>query len=739
MIISMGGGGCGVETVAALDRDALAGVQRLVIGPDTLAGEAEAFQQFIRLGGRAVVLHQNSPDFLLADTYIEKRARFSMGFVRASRHPIMEGLTDRDFQMWNPEHLIVTGVYRKPERGNFLTLVDCGYEGTLAWTPLFEVYFGAGSIVAAQLPLPEKIETEPMCAELLTRMVRYLAQPVYRTVDKELTVLDGAHDDLLQRLKDIRADFTIAAKLGRDDHVALVDMASEGLAEKAAGLSEWVRQGGTLLLHRARPGHEPLLEKLFGSDVTTRVQPWQSFDDRALLERRDGLTEGMNHLDFYWRPHKSGETVQCTWQVSNGVDKPRGQVQFLVTAEGATDHLFPGGLLEKGVGKGRFVVDQLLWEMDGTNLVGGSPKRVVSMLLTSLGVRQKPPTKKPSLPDGVTYVPIDISKVVNRSFADPASGDSTGWLDWGPDGDLSSFPTGRVTLQGVPFDVPKGAKNAMVLRVRPQWVKALGGFPDSVAIPVNLSNVRGLYYLHTGGWAFGLTPFGRREVLYADGTKEETILNGTNMADWNPGHAQFPDEDYTTTTVAWTGANKQYPIICVYKTLWVNPHPEKTITRIVISNAGLDSKQWRFIPHFGITAALSSEAKPAAAESRPAESAKHLKAALQLLEQKKPADAAAKLEAALAADPKSTAAWQTLAQLRADTATPKQYRELCQRWMQADPANYQPCNALGRYLEAKGQLKEALAAYRSSIKIEWNQPFIDRAIVRVQKQLGGRQ
>ena len=96
--------------------------------------------------------------------------------------------------------------------------------------------------------------------------------------------------------------------------------------------------------------------------------------------------------------------------------------------------------------------------MDGTDLVGGSPKRVISMLLTNLGVRQKPPAKKPSLSGPVTYRPVDVSKVVNRTFTDPASGDSTGWLDWGPDGDLSSFPTGRVTLRGVPFDVPKGPR-----------------------------------------------------------------------------------------------------------------------------------------------------------------------------------------------------------------------------------------------------------------------------------------
>ena len=731
--------GCRVAAISALNREALADVHRLVIGPRTLTtdmtDEAAALREFVRLGGRAVVLHQDCPDFLPADTYVEKRARFSMGFVRATRHPIMRGLIDRDFQMWNPGHLIVSGVYRKPERGNFLTLVDCGYEGTLAWTPLFEVTFGEGSIVAAQLPLLDKLDTEPMCAELLARMVHYLGMPMYRAANGTLAVLPGARDAVLQRLKDIRADVAIAPDLGSGHRVALADMAAEGLDARVPALSEWVRQGGTLILHRARPGNEQLLAKLLGRKVTIRAQPWQSFDDRALLERREGLTEGMNHLDFYWRPHTSGETVQHTWQVSNGVTRPRGQMQFVVAAEGAVDRLFPGGLLEVPAGKGRFVVDQLRWEMDGTGFVGGSPERVLAMLLTSLGVHQRPPTKKPSLPEGVTHVPVDITKAANRSFTDPASGDETGWLDWGPGADLSSFPTGRVKLQGVPFDVPDGAKNAIVLRVRPQWVKPLGQFPESVSIPLDLANVQGLYYLHTGGWAFGVTPFGRRTVVYADGTTEETVLNGTNMADWNPGHEQFPDEETTTTTVAWTGANRQYPVIRVYKTLWVNPHPERTIARLVIDNAGLDPKQWRFMAHFGLTAAVSAKAPAKTPEPDSDASAKHLEAALDLVRQKRGGDAAARLEKALAADATNTAAWQTLVQLRSGTATVGEYRELCGRWAKSDTGNFQPYNALGRYLEAKGLLKEALTAYRKSIEIEWNQPFISQAISRLEKRL----
>ena len=88
------------------------------------------------------------------------------------------------------------------------------------------------------------------------------------------------------------------------------------------------------------------------------------------------------------------------------------------------------------------------------------------------------------------------------------------------------------------------------------------------------------------------------------------------LADWNYGHDDFPDEDGTTTWVAWKGACKNYPITRVYGTLWVNPHPEKEIAKIVITNAGLPEDERRFIAHLAVTLALQGRAKPPARRPR---------------------------------------------------------------------------------------------------------------------------
>jgi hypothetical protein len=412
----------------------------------------------------------------------------------------------------------------------------------------------------------------------------------------------------------------------------------------------------------------------------------------------------------------------------------RGQVQYVVSVEGAKDYMFPGGLVEVPVGKGRVVIDQIQWEMSDKDMVSGSPARCISVLLTNLGVTRRLPVPKPALPKGVTYEPIDFSAEANRGFKDDKAGDGIGWLDWGPDMDMRSFPTGKIRLEGVPYFVPAGDKNAIVLRS--EVAKPLDKYPESVTVPVNKSRVAGLLFLHTGGWINGLAPFAQRQIEYADGTKEIIPLNGTNMGDWNPGCESFPNEEGTTTTVAWRGANERYPVIRVYQTLWANPHPEKTIKQVVISDAGQDPKQWRFVAHLGVTAAiLPPESNLPAAAHDPEKSRTLFIEASALIDKKQTKEAAAKLQAAIDADDQNTAAWTALTDIRAKTDNIDTFTKLCERWAKAMPENYQPHNMLGKYLEDKDKLAEALAEYRKSMEIEVNQPPVWSNIERLEKKL----
>jgi hypothetical protein len=457
--------------------------------------------------------------------------------------------------------------------------------------------------------------------------------------------------------------------------------------------------------------------------------------DRQVLERRGGLLDGLNNLDFYWRSPVGGEGADSLLQVSSGVAKGRelGQVLYRVEVAGVPDRLFPGGLVEVPVGKGRVIVDQLKWEAPGEGLDGGNPLRVLSVLLTNLGIVQKPPAPKPTLPPDVTREPIDLTPVVNLGLVDAKAGDGVGWADWGPEQDLRDFPTGTINLGGVPFRVTPGTNNGVALRAGKTRLRSLAAYPTSVTIPVNRKNVAGLWFLHTGGWMYGANAYAWREVRYTDGTQAVMPLNESNTGDWNMGREEFPIEEDTTTTVAWQGACRMYPLTRVYKTLWVNPHPDKPVKEVVLTTRDLPDAQLRFLVHLGVTAAILPEGstpRPAQRDSRKSETL--LQEALKLMAEKKPAEAAARLEAALQADDQNTAAWKELAALTVATAEPAALPALCQKWIQAMPDSYEAHNVLGQFLEKQGKLPEALAEYRKSLVIEWNQPAIEQARKRLE-------
>ena len=719
--------------IDALDAKSLADSSALVVGPmaidDTMSAASAAVREFVAGGGRVILLEQTSMMCLPADTYIEHEGTFSQAFVRTSDHPVMSGLNDVAFVMWNPGHRICDRAYRRPAKGNFMTLVECGEDGSLIWTPLMEVYLGKGSILATQLPLTSRWKTEPMAAEMLVRMLAYLDQPVYRSPQAGLLIARGS-EDVKNRLGEIRANLREKAEPGV---VMLWDLASTTQLDQMA-IGYYLARGSTVILHRARPRDASWLSRLVGKPVKITVQPYQSWEDRQMLDQPgNGLVAGLNNVDFYWRSLIVSEAGEGTDQISNGVSqKHRFGTEYVVRVEGAKDMLFPGGLVEVPVGNGRVIIDQLNWEMPETDIVGGSPRRVISMLLTNLGVSQRPPNPKPVLPDGVAYETLDISKQANTSMTDTKAGGTEDWCSWGPDADIRDMPTGKVSFTGTPFDVPKGPLSAICLRCN--YVKYLKDHgPDTVTVPVGKSGVAGIWLLHTGGWSGGKPSFGRREIWYSDGTKEVIDMNGDNMADWNFGHDQFPDEEYTTTTVAWKGTCKQYPVTRVYKTLWVNPHPAKRIDKIVITNAGMDELQWRFLPHLAITLAMSQGGAVAGGDAAKAKAL--IAEATKLLGSKQEKEAQAKLEAALAADGTNTGAWALLTGLRAKSDDVKTFTALCQKWMAVGGKNPQPYNVLAAYLESKGQKEEALKLYKRSLQIEWNQPPTGEAVRRLEQEL----
>ncbi|MCI0746875.1 MAG: hypothetical protein L0Y58_15845, partial [Verrucomicrobia subdivision 3 bacterium] len=195
--------------------------------------------------------------------------------------------------------------------------------------------------------------------------------------------------------------------------------------------------------------------------------------------------------------------------------------------------------------------------------------------LKARGLSERQPDTPPHL--------IDLSLYYNRG------------LDrLGPFRDYSGIPTGRVTLEGIEFDL-RG----------PIQLKGGGGL-QSILLPESMPGIviqqkcRRLHFLHvaaSAGAVDGLT-IGRYRMRYVD-SQEVTmpIIYGRHLrtmgTEWDP-----KTELASGTRVGWTGTTPDNHPIRLFITAWENPRPE-----IAVESLDFVSSVSGVIPHlFAITA-----------------------------------------------------------------------------------------------------------------------------------------
>lgn len=184
--------------------------------------------------------------------------------------------------------------------------------------------------------------------------------------------------------------------------------------------------------------------------------------------------------------------------------------------------------------------------------------------------------------EDLEFTPLDLTKAVNMGFADDVEGDGKGgWLDQGSANDFSSFALrGETYFRGVKFNIiePKDndGKSAIVLRGQNNQF-----FPISAEIEVN-QKAGGVYFLHTSGWISDIV--GTYTFVYDDGTSSEVKIAGNkDIFNW------WGKASSDTCIPIWEGANGSTSQISLGMYACPNPHPDKTITKIVASTSGRDA------------------------------------------------------------------------------------------------------------------------------------------------------
>ncbi len=715
-----------------------ASANALVIGEGALdattARQAAVLGKFVEDGGRVVILAQTVlPLGLPAATMLENREWSSQPFVRLPIHPVLAGITSWDLHFWAPDRVSARGAYSKPEGGAAVPLVDSGVhcqdqdKGGLEWVQMMEMYRGKGLYLLCQLPLVANRNDEPMARELLSRVLRYTGgKDAFRAPIRRFRLVAAKDSPLERKLRDLRIAYDLAPAEAPLDATVPVLVAS-GIVPNAVQQTAWKKglaDGATLVITESRPEDSNWLSELAGQPVRITVPRYRSWEGRGCRNGFNPLTAGLSHLDLFWKGYMWNDIT---------IENPEFIIEQLqdasVECAGSRELVYPGALVEikVGQGQGRLILDQRRWTTNNEKLLRLANRNLCALSL-GLNVNVGPIIPLRELPADIECRPIDLTPYANRALADDVAEDGKGgWTDQGPTGDLRTFPTGRQTFQGIPFEVGKGKKSIIVLDTRPDKKDRL----LEATIPVG-HPVEGFYFLHGAAYAGGQV--GLYQVQYADGTTADIpLVAGENIrdwADWAAASGGFPGERWTRTVVAWTGSCPMFPNgIAIYRTLWVNPRPEVSVKAVRFANPAKAA-----VPALiGLTAVVKKDQKDTNADMAKAQ--EFFKQAKTALAANKPEEAKTLLKQAVAAWPSLDAAHQALADLCEKGGKEDETLEAYRQWTKAGARTPLPWNRLGEILEKRKDYKGALDAYTQSLKIEWNQPPIGEAKTRMEKQL----
>jgi len=287
------------------------GARVLIIGPhalDGLGGEDEmpvvgggahaALADFVTGGGTLLVLEQDRYPADMLPAHLQERAA-TIAFPRSRAGGVTDGLPDDAFKFWRDDNFVARRLIVKPREGAFRAFADAGGPQGLEAALLLEVLHGKGRCILSQLLIGEKLGREPMARLMFERLVSHACgrQPPQRrlalvrgqrALDDDLKAVGAEFDDLTGALS--TADLAPYP-------VLMLDGTSEEVVAARGRLQQFVRGGGTALLHGVDERAMAALRDVIPGELTVRPTTQVPV---LIAERGDPLMDGMLNEDLYW-------------------------------------------------------------------------------------------------------------------------------------------------------------------------------------------------------------------------------------------------------------------------------------------------------------------------------------------------------------------------------------------------------------------------------------------------------
>ncbi len=199
---------------------------------------------------------------------------------------------------------------------------------------------------------------------------------------------------------------------------------------------------------------------------------------------------------------------------------------------------------------------------------------------------------KAAEPPERSFTTLDLREQANVDLSDQGAEGVPGWSGEREGNDMANLPTGEQVFEDIPFDVIDPAENGRRAVV---GMSCREGYHDTCEVPVG-RQAASIYFLHTAG---GSNPIGSFTVHYSEGTAEtEYIMKGSNVNGWwLPRAPRAGRRSKKRCEVAWWGPNDVFPNVGCYVYGWDNPHPDRSIEKVVL-RASRDGSFW---PVMGMT------------------------------------------------------------------------------------------------------------------------------------------
>jgi hypothetical protein len=184
----------------------------------------------------------------------------------------------------------------------------------------------------------------------------------------------------------------------------------------------------------------------------------------------------------------------------------------------------------------------------------------------------------PAPPPPPLFTPLDLSKAANMDTWIMPNSTGLTWMNAKREGDdFRSLPVGEQTFQAMRFRLVDPAANNRKAVVA---VSRRNGFPVEQTIDVN-QKAAAIYLLHTASKPSSEGVAGAVTIQYADGARQTNYM----MMEKHLTYWWFSQLETERSGIAWYGSNAVSKGIGLSWCAIDNPHPEKTIAKIILQAA----------------------------------------------------------------------------------------------------------------------------------------------------------